>query len=180
MSCFLQKMMNIFSGRSVIRPQFCGKVLLGPHQMKSGVYMTFNIHALCDIAGRRHVAWYMVMLYMWPPCQWSEISFSVPQCFLLLKSISSTQIVFTQQPTGSLTCPAEQFASVISWKCLPQTSMVFHQTLRRPLIPCRGCLSYENVVSDFCHMPSGQEETLLTFCRGVGQWDPENYRLTDP
>lgn len=139
--CFLGKMMNIFSERPMIRPQFCFPVLLGPHQIKSGGYMTSNIHAFCDTAGTRHVAWYMVKLCMWPPCQQSEISFSVPQCFLLLNSISSTPAVFTGQPTGSLMCQVGHRASFISWRCLHQISMVFYQTLKRSPILCRGCLS---------------------------------------
>lgn len=55
----------------------------------------------------------------------------------------------------------------------------FHQTLTFP-IPCRGCPSYHWVVSDFCHIPPGQKETLLTFCRGAGQRDPQNYRWLHP
>lgn len=81
--------------------------------------MAFNIHALCDTTGRRQVAWYMVMLHMQPPCQWSEISFSVPRFLLLLKSISSAQVIFTCQPT------AEQFVSFTSWKMPSSDKHVF-------------------------------------------------------
>lgn len=129
--CFLGKMMNIFSERPMIRPQFCWQTLLGSHQIKSGRYKTSNIHAFCDTAGRIHVAWYMVKLYMWPPCQWSEIGFSGPRCFLLLNSISSTPAVFTGQPTGSLMCWVEQACFFHLFKMPSSDKRVFSPNLEK-------------------------------------------------
>lgn len=113
--------------RPVISPQFYWQVLLGPHQIKSGGY-TRLVTPMHFVAQQGEDRWPCTwpVLNTWPPCQWSEISFSVPQCsFLLLKSVSSAHVVFTWQPTDFMVCPAGQFASFISWKCLQQASMAF-------------------------------------------------------
>lgn len=165
-----------------LSPQFCWQVLPGPHQIKSGGY-TRLLTPMHFVAQQGEDRWPCTwpVLYMWPPCQWSEISFSVPQCsFLLLKSVSSAHVVFTWQLTDFMVCPAGQFYFFHLLKMPPAGKHGFHQTLRRSPILCRGGLSYVSPVSDFCHISPGQQETLLTFCRGADQWDPQNYRGAGP
>lgn len=86
--------------------------------------------------------------------------------FQCLNTSYCTSSLFPQRKRHSdgsqqiVCCASRAFKFLHLLEVLSSNKQNFHQTLRS-LVLCRDCLSCDSLLTDFCHKPAGQQETLL-------------------